>query len=231
MNDINITENLKRINQEIRQAEKYCNRLENSVNLLAVSKNHDVQKLEQAILAGQKCFAESYIQEAIPKIEYLNAKYTDLIWHFIGRIQSNKIKYIAKYFSWVQSITKIEQVESLHNKRLDNLPAINLCIEINLNQEASKGGIMIDEVVQFAQQIKQFSKVKLRGLMAIPAPTTDTEQQKHNFMQLKNLFDFCNQQGLNLDTLSMGMSDDFINAIYCGTTFVRIGTAIFGQRN
>lgn len=223
--------NLQTIYQEIRNAEKQYQRLENSVSLLAVSKNHDITMIEQAILAGQRIFGESYVQEAMPKIEFLNAKYENLEWHFIGRIQSNKIKHMAKLFSWVHSVTKIEQVESLHNKRSDDLLPLNVCIEVNLNHEISKTGIDPRDVFDFAMQFKQFTKVKLRGLMAIPAPEHDSLLQRQNFLDLRKILDTCNQKNLNLDTLSMGMSDDFVEAIACGSTIVRIGTAIFGERN
>jgi pyridoxal phosphate enzyme (YggS family) len=221
---MNIKQNLQAIREEITKAEQLYDREPGSVKLLAVSKTRSVAEIKLAIEGGQYCFGENYVQEAIEKIKALTD--FNLEWHFIGPIQANKTKLIAENFSWVHSVDRMKIAERL-NDQGENL---NVCLQVNISEEATKSGINIDEVPFFANALSKLPNLNFRGLMAIPELTYDFNQQRKNFHKLREIFDRLNSQGYNLDTLSMGMTDDFVAAIAEGATIIRIGTAIFGSR-
>lgn len=223
-----IPENLNEIKRLIIETEKKYHRPLNSVRLLAVSKGQSLQQIQQAIDAGQFTFAESYVQEALPKIAALKAK--NIEWHFIGNIQSNKIKAIAENFDWVQSVAKFSVAEKLNKSRPDHLQPLNVCIEVNLDNDASKSGVKKTEILSLAQQILTLPKLRLRGLMSIPKPELRYALQLLTFQEVTAAFSYLQNQGILLDTLSMGMTNDFIAAIAAGSSLVRIGTGIFGKR-
>lgn len=198
------------------------------VTLLAVSKTHPAAKLREAYLAGLRDFGESYVQEALDKMQQL----ADLAitWHFIGPIQSNKTRLIAEHFAWVHGVDRLKIAQRLADSRPHQLAPLNVCLQVNISGETSKAGCTAEELPALAHAVKLLPNLKLRGLMAIPQPTPDINRQRQQFGSLRLLLENLNRQGLALDTLSMGMSDDFISAIMEGSTMVRIGTAIFGQR-
>ena len=198
------------------------------VTLVAVSKTHPAAMLREAYSVGLTHFGESYLQEALDKI----AQLADLAitWHFIGPIQSNKTRPIAENFAWVHGVDRLKIAQRLAESRPASLPPLNVCLQVNVSGEASKAGCTPDELLGLAQALMLLPNLKLRGLMAIPEPTADINKQRQQCCLLRQLRDTLNQQGLALDTLSMGMSDDFASAIMEGSTMVRIGTAIFGQR-
>ncbi|MEE9574886.1 MAG: YggS family pyridoxal phosphate-dependent enzyme [Gammaproteobacteria bacterium] len=225
----NISVALAQIRQRISDAEQRFNRDPNSVQLLAVSKTKPVDAIQEAIDAGQVFFAENYLQEAIEKIEHFNN--AQLIWHFIGAIQSNKTRDIAQHFQWAHTIDRIKVARRLNEQRPDNLPPLNICLQINISGENSKSGIAPDQLMQLADDCAALANIKIRGLMAMPAQDSDFERQRIPFRELKQLFTECQSRHPGLDTLSMGTTNDLEAAIAEGATMVRIGTAIFGARN
>ena len=223
-----IADNLVSVHTRIASAARAGGRDPRDIRLLAVSKMQSPQRVLEAASAGQRDFGENYLQEALDKqIAVANPALT---WHFIGPIQSNKTRAIAEHFAWVHSVDRIKIAQRLSDQRPIHLPALNICIEINISGEASKSGIAPPALLAFARQVAALPRLKLRGLMAIPAPTVDVQQQRLTFARVRELLETLNQQGLALDTLSMGMSDDMEAAIAEGATIVRIGTAIFGAR-
>ena len=228
--DQTIAQRLQDIKSVILQAELASNRPAGDVQLLAVSKKQPVAAIEQAYYAGQRAFGESYVQEALFKIKSLAC--LPIAWHFIGPIQSNKTKVIAKHFAWVHSVCRQKIVQQLQDARPDHLPALNICLQVNLDEEQSKSGLAADLVAELARFVLQLPRLHLRGLMIIPKPQDDPHQQYLTFLRLAHLLQTLNQQlDINMDTLSMGMSDDMQAAICAGSTIVRIGTAIFGVRS
>lgn len=225
---INISSNLAAIKQQIRDCEVLFARKPHSVFLLAVSKGQSIPKIEQAILAGQTAFGENHLQEALPKITAFAEK--KLEWHFIGLIQSNKIKKIAQHFNWVHSVTNIHIATQLNKHRPDHLPPLNICLQVNVSQQLSKPGATILEVAALADHCAALSRLKLRGLMTIPTPKDTFIEQRAEFAKLVTVFNDLNIRKFKLDTLSMGMSNDMKAAIAEGATIVRVGTAIFGAR-
>lgn len=213
------------INNKISIAAKNSNRDTTSITLVAVTKGQTNIEIQHAIDAGQLIFGENYLKEALPKIETFAGK--NITWHYIGPIQSNKAKAIAKNFSWVQSVDSERIAILLNQHRPKELPKLNVCIEININDEKSKAGIEPKDVINLAHKIQTLQNLKLRGLMAIPAHSTNYPEQKNTFSKLHKIFNELNEQGFYLDTLSMGMSGDFEAAISEGSTMVRIGRAIF----
>ena len=199
------------------------------VQLLAVSKTWPAEDLRKIANKGQRRFGENYLQEALTKIIALSD--LDLEWHFIGPIQSNKTRDIAAHFNWVQSIDRLKIAQRLSTQRPADLGNINVCIQVNIDDEESKSGVKPDDVLSFAQQVDQFDNLDLRGLMIIPAKIDNPQLQKRSFQKAYNLY----SQLVNLypliDTLSMGMSSDMELAIDEGSTMVRIGTALFGSRH
>lgn len=198
------------------------------VTLLAVSKTWSAEAIHQANQAGQRHFGENYLQEALKKITLLQD--LDLEWHFIGPIQSNKTKEIAAHFDWVQSLDRAKIAQRLAKQRPENKPDLNVCIQVNIDSESSKSGIMPAELFSFAREISQINRLALRGLMIIPTKTGNEQQQRIAFKKAYSLFEQLANQYPTVDTLSMGMSADMILAIEEGSTMVRIGTALFGQR-
>ncbi len=224
-----IASNLQAVRSSIAAAVAEAGRDADSVSLLAVSKTFPPAAVRAAYHAGQRCFAESYVQEALEKIAVLQD--LQIEWHYIGPIQSNKTRVIAAHFAWVHSIDRLKIAERLAEQRPPQLPPLQLCLQVNISGEISKSGVPPHEVDELAQAVARLPRVQLRGLMAIPAPTPDIAAQRHAFARLRELRDRLNHGGLRLDTLSMGMSDDFAAAIAEGATIVRIGSAIFGARN
>ena len=220
---------LAQIRQRISDAERRFNREPDSVQLLAVSKTKPVTDVQAAINAGQVCFAENYIQEAVDKIMLLNN--AQLIWHFIGSIQSNKTREIAQYFQWVHTINRIKVARRLSEQRPDHLPPLNVCLQINISGETSKSGISPFELKQLADDCSSLPNIKIRGLMAMPAQVSDFEKQRAPFRELRLLLIELQAKHPGLDTLSMGTTHDLEAAIAEGATMVRIGTAIFGARS
>ena len=225
---MSISENLSRIQQQIKQISAEYQR--ENVRLLAVSKTKPMQAIEEAIRADQCAFGENYVQEGVEKIAYFSGN-KSLEWHFIGPLQSNKSRLVAEHFDWIQTVDRFKIAERLNDQRPEHLPPLNVLIQINISDESSKSGIQPEEIFSLAEKITQFPRLKLRGLMAIPKPESKPEQQKIALRKMKDLFNRLQQQFESVDTLSMGMSDDMASAIECGSTMVRIGTAIFGERN
>lgn len=221
-----IAENIAKVGVRIREAAQASQRDFATVGLLAVSKTKPAEAIRQAFAAGAHHFAENYLQEALEKqVELADLP---LIWHFIGPIQSNKTKPIAEHFAWVHSVDRLKIAERLSAQRPAHLPALNICLQVNISGEASKSGCNPDELPALAQAVTQLPNIKLRGLMTIPEPTDDPHQQRAAFARLRELQ---NSLNLDLDTMSMGMSDDLEAAIAEGATWVRIGTALFGARD
>ena len=225
---MSISENLSRIQQQIEQISAEHQR--ENVRLLAVSKTKPVQAIEEAIRAGQCAFGENYVQEGVEKIAYFSGN-KSLEWHFIGPLQSNKSRLVAEHFDWIQTMDRFKIAERLNDQRPEHLRPLNVLIQINISDESSKSGIQPEEMFSLAEKISQFPRLKLRGLMAIPKPESEPEQQKIALRKMKDLFNRLQQRFESVDTLSMGMSDDMASAIECGSTMVRIGTAIFGARD
>jgi pyridoxal phosphate enzyme (YggS family) len=223
-----IASNLQAVRDAIAAAAASARHRASEVNLLAVSKSFAPDALREAYRAGQRCFAESYVQEALDKISALRD--LPIEWHYIGPIQSNKTRAIVENFSWVHSVDRLKIAERLSEQRPAHLPPLQVCLQVNISMEASKSGVAPDEVSVLAHAVAQLPNLKLRGLMAVPAPNDGITAQRLPFAQLRALRDNLNRQGLQLDTLSMGMSHDFAAAIAEGATIVRIGTAIFGDR-
>lgn len=223
-----IRENLQKIHKRIEIAATSCGRDAQEITLLAVSKTKPVEDIREAYEAGQRCFGENYVQEAITKISEL----TDLQieWHYIGGIQSNKTRLIAESFDWAHGVASLKHARRLSDQRPKELQPLNICLQINISDESSKQGVTPQKAPELSQAISELPNVRLRGLMALPAPTDDTRQQHEAFVKVRTLFETLNASGLQLDTLSMGMSNDLEAAIEEGSTMVRIGTAIFGAR-
>ena len=221
-----ISEHIIEIQQLIAKTEKDTNRSPGSVLLLAVSKQQSVSAIKEAHAQGINHFGENYLQEALEKMGQL--KDYPLCWHFIGPIQSNKTKAIATHFSWVHSINRAKIARMLNEHRPSDYPPLQVCLQINLVHEETKAGISPDEAAELAFIVSQLPHLTLRGLMTIPPPNQDHYAL---FTQLKELMHSLNQQlNLNMDTLSMGMSDDIIPAIRAGATILRVGRALFGER-
>lgn len=225
---MSISQNLSEIKQQIKQISQQCGR--DNVRLLAVSKTKPVEAIEEAIAAGQTAFGENYVQEGVEKIAYF-AQQPNLEWHFIGPLQSNKTRLVAENFDWIQTVDRLKIAERLSAQRPENKALLNVLIQINISDEASKSGIQPEELDELAKAISQLPNLRLRGLMAIPKPESEPEQQKIALRKMQQLFDRLQAEFEEIDTLSMGMSDDMAAAIECGSTMVRIGTAIFGARD
>ena len=223
-----INARLQQIHERMRQAAEQAHRNADDISLLAVSKTRPASDIQQAFDAGQRLFGENYLQEALPKIEALKSISAE--WHFIGRIQSNKTRPIAENFDWVHSIDNVKHAQRLNDQRPDNLLPLNICLQVNVDSEQTKGGFAPSELAETIRHIKDMPRINLRGLMVIPAPEDDLEAQRKPFRQLRLLRDQHATEQHPLETLSMGMSDDLEAAIMEGATIVRIGTAIFGPR-
>ncbi|MDY7577978.1 YggS family pyridoxal phosphate-dependent enzyme [Herbaspirillum sp. RTI4] len=226
-----ISQNLQAIHQRIERAVTAAGRAPGSVQLLAVSKTFDAAAVADAVAQGQTAFGENYVQETLDKIATLAASGAPALeWHFIGPLQSNKTRQIAEHVDWVHSVERLKIAQRLSDQRPPQLPPLNICLQVNISGEASKSGTTVQDMPALAAAVAALPRLRLRGLMAIPAPGADVQQQRAAFAQVRVLFENLRAQGLALDTLSMGMSDDLEAAIAEGATIVRIGSAIFGAR-
>ena len=224
-----ISDNLQIIGAKLKEFSLQYKRAENSVKLLAVSKRHESDKIRAAYEYGQRAFGENYVQELWEKYQQLSD--LDIEWHFIGPLQSNKTRKIAEVADWVHTIDRIKIAQRLNDQRPENLVPLSVCIQLNISDEKSKSGVNKNEVTDLAKKIVKLPNLKLRGLMVIPAPEDNFDKQLEVFAKVCAIKDSLNaEQGIELDTLSMGMSNDIEAAIAGGSTMVRIGTAIFGQR-
>jgi PLP dependent protein len=229
---VSIGSNLQEVKRRISAAAHAAGRGEQSVTLLAVSKTFDAAAVRQALAAGQHAFGENYVQEALAKIEALADRRAQLEWHLIGPLQSNKTRAVAEAFDWVHSVDRLKVAQRLAEQRPPGMPPLQLCLQVNISGEASKGGVAPAEVAALAHAVAALpaGRVRLRGLMAIPEPAADPAAQRLPHRRLHELLASLRQAGLVLDTLSMGMSADLEAAIAEGATIVRVGTAIFGAR-
>ncbi|HSH07353.1 MAG TPA: YggS family pyridoxal phosphate-dependent enzyme [Burkholderiales bacterium] len=230
-----IADNLQAIRSRIAAAARAAGRDPAAITLLAVSKTHPPERIIEACEAGQRAFGENYVQEAVQKMDVLARTLTPapqgaLEWHMIGPLQSNKTRVVAERFDWVQSVEREKIAQRLSAQRPVSCAPLNVLVQVNVSGEASKSGVAPQAVMALAQCLARLPRLRLRGLMAIPEPTADTVLQRARFRLLRELFDAVRADGLTLDTLSMGMSDDMEAAIAEGATMVRIGTAIFGAR-
>ena len=221
-----LIDSLKQLHRQIKHTEISYQRPPNSVLLLAVSKTQPALMLANAYQAGQRHFGENYLQEALSKQQALGA--FDITWHFIGPIQSNKTKAIASHFDWVHSVDSLKIARRLSEQRPQHLAPLNICLQVNISNEASKSGIYLDNLAELCEQVAVLPNIKLRGVMAIPAPSDSFEQQCQPYKTLYQAVKSLNKP--ELDTFSFGMSDDLNAAIAQGATIVRIGTALFGKR-
>jgi hypothetical protein len=224
----NLPERIQVLRTEIAAAAASAGRSVSDITLLAVSKAQPAEAVRTACAAGLTDFGESYLNEALAKLEALED--LPLTWHFIGRLQANKTRPIAERFQWVHGVDRLHIAERLAQQRPVHAPALNICLQVNLAGESSKGGVSPAELPALAAAVAALARVRLRGLMCIPPPQSDPAGQRAWFAQLRRLRDGLNAAGAALDTLSMGMSSDFPTAILEGSTIVRVGTALFGAR-
>lgn len=224
-----IADNLQAVLARISKAAAAVGRSPESVRLLAVSKTWPLSCVVDAADAGQRAFGENYVQEGVDKISSISGR--NLEWHFIGPLQSNKTKPVAEHFDWVHSIDRLKVAERLAAQRPLYLPPLQVCVQVNVSGEASKSGCAPDEALSLCRAVAALPGLQLRGLMAIPEPVDDPQAQRLPFRQLRQLSERIRAAGLPLDTLSMGMSHDLEAAVAEGATIVRVGTAIFGERN
>ena len=229
-----IDDQLAKVTARIHQAATAAGRNPQTVQLIAVSKTQPAQALAEAYAWGQRAFGENYLQEALDKQIALQAlpeiESHALEWHFIGPIQSNKTRPIAEHFAWVHSVDRVKIAQRLNDQRPAELPPLNICVQVNIDDETTKSGVSLAQLPALVAAISQLPRLQLRGLMAIPAATNNPAQQRAAFAKLRSARDDLNVQGYNLDCLSMGMSGDMEAAIAEGATFVRVGTDIFGSR-
>jgi len=225
-----IAERLDSARKGIDQAATSAHRPPNSVKLLAVSKTKPVSDIMEAYEAGQRMFGENYVLEGVEKVQELS-NLDNIEWHMIGPIQSNKTKVVAEHFDWVQSVDREKIARRLNEQRPESLPPLNVCIQVNVDDEDSKSGVSLSELASLVEFVSSQERLCLRGLMAIPKANPDDEQQRQTLSKLKELFDHYHTSLSNFDTLSVGMSSDMVEAIHHGSTMVRVGTAIFGKRD
>ena len=227
-----IAQNLQAVDHTIVAAANACGRSRNDVQLLAVSKTFPPEAVVEAIDAGQRAFGENYLQEALDKQQAVSAAApgVHIEWHFIGPIQSNKTRPIAANFAWVHTVDRLKVAQRLSEQRPPGMPPLNICLQVNISGEASKSGIAAAELPELARAVAQLPNLRLRGLMAIPEPEHDLARQRAPFARLRALLEALRDDGMPVDTLSMGMSADMTAAIAEGATIVRVGSAIFGSR-
>ena len=226
---IELAERISALSQEIRGLEDKYRRQPNSVQILAVSKRHSADKIRELASASVQHFGENYLQEALDKMAVLQD--LELQWHFIGPIQSNKTRGIAENFAWVQSLDREKIAIRLNEQRPENLEPLNICVQVNLSGEDTKSGVAQQDCPALCEKIARLPRLRLRGLMSIPAPLTDFQQQRHCFRELAELYTHLAGQFESFDTLSMGMSGDLDEAIKEGSTMIRVGSALFGKRD
>ena len=229
MTDQTITANIAKLLERVRLTAQKSQRRECDIRVLAVSKTRPAAAVRLAHESGLSEFGENYLQEALEKIEQLQD--LDLIWHFIGPIQANKTRQIAEHFDWVHSIDRSKIARRLNDQRPGHMSPLQCCIQVNISEESSKSGINVAELPALAKEMLELPRIRLRGLMAIPAASDDIEQQRAAFAALRQAQQDLHAVAPGLDTLSMGMSGDMEAAISQGSTLVRIGTDIFGPRN
>ena len=222
--------NLQEVKRRISVATAMAGRAANSVTLLAVSKTKPESAVREAHAAGQRAFGENYVQEGLAKIEALADLRAQLEWHLVGPVQSNKTRAVAEAFDWVHSVDRLKIAERLSAQRPPGLPPLNVCLQVNISSEVSKAGLTPAELPALAAAVALLPGLRLRGLMAIPEPSADLAAQRAPHRALRELLDLLRAQGLVLDTLSMGMSDDLEAAVAEGATLVRVGSAVFGAR-
>jgi len=219
---------LAAVRDRIAKAEAAAGRPAGSVRLLAVSKTFPAAAVREAAAAGQAAFGENYLQEAAAKMAAL----ADLAleWHFIGPLQSNKTRAVAERFAWVHGVDRLKIAQRLSDQRPDHLPPLHVCIQVNVSGEATKAGVAPEAAAELARAVAALPRLRLRGLMTLPAPQADPARQREPFARLRRLYEALRAEGLDLDTLSMGMTGDLEAAVAEGATIVRVGTGIFGQR-
>ncbi|MEK8086052.1 YggS family pyridoxal phosphate-dependent enzyme [Aquabacterium sp. A3] len=225
-----IAENLQRVTDRISQACSRFGRSADSVTLLAVSKTFPGVTVREAFAAGQRRFGENYVQEGVAKVAELADLRDQLEWHLIGPLQSNKTRVVAETFDWVHTVDRLKVAERLNEQRPIDLPPLQVCIQVNTSGEDSKHGIPPSEALPLAQAVRSLPRLRLRGVMALPAPSADPRAQAEQLSRVRAVFDSLTAAGIPLDTLSMGMSQDLEEAIAQGSTLVRVGTALFGER-
>ena len=226
---IRVTENLGIIRDLLAKAAADAGRDPEKVRLLAVSKKKPLSLVLAAAAAGQLEFGENQVQEGLEKMQA--AGRDDLTWHFIGHLQTNKTRAVAEHYAWVHSVDRFKIARRLSEQRPDSLPPLNICLQVNVDAEASKSGVTIDALPQLARAVAELPRIRLRGLMCLPAIRTGFEAQREPFRTLRQLAESLADDGIETDTLSMGMTDDYRAAIFEGSTIVRIGTAVFGARD
>lgn len=224
----NLPETLQSVRSRISRAAAAAGRDVDSVTLLAVTKAHSAEIIRAAAFCGLEHFGESYVKEALPKIETLRG--LELTWHFIGQLQANKTRAVAEHFAWVHGVDRLRIAERLSEQRSPHAPPLNVCLQVNVGGETSKGGVTPAELPEMARQVALLPRLALRGLMCIPPPEESEAQQRHWFAETAKLMRHLQVPGTTLDTLSMGMSSDLEAAIAEGATIVRVGTALFGER-
>ena len=225
-----IANNLQLVRSRINAACSRLGRSTDSIRLLAVSKTFPAEAVREAFDAGQRCFGENYVQEAIDKIQALDTLRGEIEWHLIGPLQSNKTRVVAEHFDWVQTVDRLKIAQRLSEQRPDHLPPLQVLVQVNTSGEDTKSGVDPTEALTLAQQVAALPRLTLRGVMALPAPTPDPQAQAAALAQVRVVFDQLKAAGLPIDTLSMGMSGDLEAAVEQGSSMVRVGTAIFGHR-
>lgn len=225
-----IADNLQLVRARINQACSSVGRQSDSVRLLAVTKTFPAVTVREAFHAGQRSFGENYVQEAIDKIAELADLRDQIEWHLIGPLQSNKTRVVAETFDWVQSVDRVKIAQRLNEQRPAHLPPLQVCIQVNTSAEASKSGAAPSQAFELAQAIIALPRLKLRGVMALPAPSENPEVQKRALRDVRCIYEDLISRGIPLDTLSMGMSTDLEAAVAEGSSMLRVGTALFGKR-
>ncbi|WP_298009157.1 YggS family pyridoxal phosphate-dependent enzyme [uncultured Aquabacterium sp.] len=225
-----IANNLQSVRDRIQQACSLAGRPPESVTLLAVSKTFPSVTVREAFDAGQRRFGENYVQEAVAKIAELADLRSQIEWHMIGPLQSNKTRVVAESFDWVHTVDRLKVAQRLSEQRPEGLPPLQVCVQVNTSGEASKSGIAPEEAESLARAVAALPRLTLRGVMALPAPSEDPAVQHAELARVRSVFEHLKAQGLPVDTLSMGMSGDLAAAIAEGSTLVRVGTALFGRR-
>jgi pyridoxal phosphate enzyme (YggS family) len=225
----NCSDSVQNAQSRIANACRAVARSVDSVTLLAVSKGQSSAAIDCAARAGVEHFGENFLQESLPKIESLGG--LELCWHFIGRLQANKTRAVAENFAWVHAVDRLKIAERLSAQRPDHAPPLNLCLQLHVGGEQSKGGVEAADIAPLAAAVRALPRIRLRGIMSMPPAESAVDRQRQWFRETRQVFDYLNERGMGLDTLSMGTSGDFEAAIAEGATLVRIGTAIFGPRD
>jgi len=224
----NLKENLHNVRARVQSACENAGRKPAEIAILAVSKKHSTERICALNAFGQQAFGENRVQEALPKIEELRD--LDLVWHFIGPLQSNKTKEAARHFDWIQSVDRMKILQRLSQQRSTTLPALNILVQVNIDREPQKAGVMPEQTLELANAVHALPNLRLRGLMTIPKMASGEHDPGSSYQRMHELFTAIRDRGLEMDTLSMGMSADLESAIMHGSTMVRIGTDLFGPR-